>query len=190
MLISHHSGSLGKMTMTRSPLWTSHAPARIFAVLENKRRRYMQLHPFTSSLKETINVLEIRTADDKSTEISSSLYETQLNLLPPQLIKSQYQKLRVTWCILNIHLLLFSVSFWNDHFISFPLSSTHQKAGLFSVRSPVYEIMKFTKKLWKLNWVLGSALDCHNSPFAKVGRTKFLQEVLEYHLTYSSAFVR
>lgn len=96
MLMSHHSGSLGKMTMTRSPLWTSHAPARIFAVLENKRRRCMQLHPFTSSLKETINVLEIRTADDKSTEISSSLYETQLNLLPPQLIKSQYQKLRAT----------------------------------------------------------------------------------------------
>lgn len=51
----------------------------------------MQLLPFTTSLKETINVLEIRTADDK---ISSSLYETQLNLLPPQLIKSQYQKLR------------------------------------------------------------------------------------------------
>lgn len=56
----------------------------------------MQLLPFTTSPKETINVLEIRTADDKSTENSSSLYETQLNLLPSQLIKSQYQKLRAT----------------------------------------------------------------------------------------------
>lgn len=56
----------------------------------------MPLLPFTKPLKETINVLEIRTADDKSTKVSSSLYETQLNLLSPQLIKSQYQKLRAT----------------------------------------------------------------------------------------------
>lgn len=53
----------------------------------------MQLLPFTTSLKETINILEIRTADDKSTEVSSSLYETQLNLLPPSTDKVSVPKI-------------------------------------------------------------------------------------------------
>ena len=40
MLRSHHSGSLGNITMTLSPLWTSPASSKTLAVLSEKNKTY------------------------------------------------------------------------------------------------------------------------------------------------------